>query len=548
MKKIVPTIIIFSLIFGVLLNGVPQVAAAEQTSFGATIGKATGAAVACWASLYITEMLGKEVSSKIDGYITTLTDVTNFAAAALSVPVFDASAILTANKNEAKNQSSQAMVKSKDCMRDVVAKILIDWLVDQIVTWIQGGGEPKFVTDWEDFLSDAFNTGVGTVINESNFRLLCSPFREQVRLTLLPVKRFPQRIECTLDDVVENIEDFYNDFSKGGWIAYNEMWQPQNNYYGQILEFYDEAMMKGLAAKEAAEDEAAAGRGFLSVKRCQEYELEDPPQEYIDCVQQEGGSHDKCKKYACVKWEAHTPGYVVGEAAAEAMTSDIKWTYNIKSWVAAIINAAINRLITEGLSYMKSSEEEYDTEEGDYAPVSATSSVNYGGADFTGLDKSSTENVVEIYEGFLADSQAILASKQSSLSSTQNIIEIYDDITSRGCSVNQDDYNKAQTAQSDLSSDISKLQSLISEIQSNLDEARAAAAAEDNEEGNNQRLAVLKKYNEFTQEKYPKILMGEYVGFTKSDAQDEADKWSGKLSDAKDKQKQCSTTATSTQP
>jgi hypothetical protein len=549
MKKIIPAIIAFSLIFSVLLNSFPQKSMA-QTSFGATIGKATGAAAACFATMYIKELLGKELLSKAEGYAKQIKKPENYTAAALSVPVFDFSAIITIDTSAAKTQISQTMIKSKDCARDVLAKILIDWLVDQIVNWIQGGGEPKFVTNWEDFLSDAFQAGVGTVINESNFRFLCSPFRAQVQLSLLPVKRFPQRVECTLDQVVENIEDFYNDFSKGGWIAYNQMWQPQNNYYGQILLFYDEAMMRGLAAKEAAEDEAAAGRGFLSVKRCRAYDTG----AYADCIEANPDNAAACKKDDfCYSWETHTPGYVVGEAAAEAITSDIKWAYNIKSWVAAIINAALNRLITEGLAYMKGSQEEYDTEKGDLAPYPYDKKkkryepINYGGIDFTDMDKSATENVVENYEKFLADSNDILTSKQTSLAAVNSLIGVLNDLKDKGCpGFLQDDLDKAQKAQSDLQSDISKIQNLINEIQPNLDEARAAAKAGDNEKGNNQRLAVLEKYNEFISEKYPMILAGQYAGFTKSVAQEDAAEWSNKLANAQNQLNQCQTTATTT--
>ena len=36
-------------------------------------------------------------------------------------------------------------------MRDIIAKRIMDYIVDQTVQWIQGGGEPKFVTNWDSF-------------------------------------------------------------------------------------------------------------------------------------------------------------------------------------------------------------------------------------------------------------------------------------------------------------------------------------------------------------------------------------------------------------
>ena len=40
-----------------------------------------------------------------------------------------------------------------------------------------------------------------------------------------------------------------------------------------------------------------------------------------------------------------TPGYAVGETVAEAITTDIRWAENIKSWTSAVVNALINAAI-----------------------------------------------------------------------------------------------------------------------------------------------------------------------------------------------------------
>ncbi|MCL5004887.1 MAG: hypothetical protein M1170_03020, partial [Patescibacteria group bacterium] len=39
-------------------------------------------------------------------------------------------------------------------LRDVIAKRIMDYIVDQTVKWIQGGGKPKFITNWNGFLKD----------------------------------------------------------------------------------------------------------------------------------------------------------------------------------------------------------------------------------------------------------------------------------------------------------------------------------------------------------------------------------------------------------
>jgi len=288
------------------------------------------------------------MSKVITNWLTDLgifTSVTKGAAAAanaaraISVPTFDnvqyvQTQIVEPAKaaKETKDNIVQALFTM---LFEVLRKRLLDMLVDQIITWIQGGGQPQFVTNWQQFLKDAAGAAIGDVVLETNAAFLCSPFKLQVQLSLLPVPQFSQRVECTLDDIVKNIEDFYNDFEKGGWIAYNEAWQPQGNYYGEMLMIHDEMITRGALAKEAAEKEALAGKGFLSVKKCLE--------------QDEEGT--------CIKEEIVTPGDTVGVAVASAITSDTQWAANIQSWTAALINAVINRVIKEGVGVMKGSEE-----------------------------------------------------------------------------------------------------------------------------------------------------------------------------------------------
>lgn len=198
-------------------------------------------------------------------------------------------------------------------------KRILDMLVDQIVSWVQGGGDPKFVTDWGAFLADVGNQAAGDFANELGLGFLCSPFSAQVRLALSPGRKFAQRAQCTLDQIVGNIQSFYDDFRNGGWIAYNESWQPQNNYYGSVLMAWQERDNRSERAQAAAQSEAVAGGGFLSVK-------------------DENG-------------RITTPGSVVGSLVNKAVGSDIDYIVNAKqlqAYIGEIADALVNRLIREG--------------------------------------------------------------------------------------------------------------------------------------------------------------------------------------------------------
>jgi len=246
-------------------------------------------------------------------------------------------------------------------LRDIIAKKIIDYIVDETIKWVQGGGKPMFISDWNQFAKNAFNMAAGSVI-EQTVPFLCSPFRLQVQLSLQPVPYF-QQVSCTLDQVVSNINDFYDNFQNGGWIAYNTAWQPQNNYYGATLITYDQMITQGAAAAQAAVNEGLAGSGFLGSKQCK-----GGGKSSADLADLEAGGtnisnyqKDSKGNYCTTdQMQNVTPGATVGAAVASAITSDKDWAANIQSWISALINAVINRLTREGVGLMKGSSESND--------------------------------------------------------------------------------------------------------------------------------------------------------------------------------------------
>ncbi len=298
-------------------------------------------------------------------------------------------------------------------LRDAIVKRIVDLMVDQTVAWIQGGGTPQFVTNWQGFLRNAAQAAVGDVVLQTNAAFLCSPFKLQVKLLLLPVPKFSEGVKCTLDDIVENIDDFYKDFEKGGWIAYNEAWQPQNNYYGTIMLVRDEMLVKAALSKEAAEKEAMAGKGFLSVKRCKggisAEEMKTNPDEYRNFVKDYKGNYCDPKDL-----ENTTPGDIVGAAAAKAIGAQQDWIVNVKSIVSALVNAVINRLVKEGLSAMISSIQE--SPEGRDYNISA--GPEYQDAISQQYDQEK-QGMIKETSKLLNEWQYLLDAKNKSLSYTQ---------------------------------------------------------------------------------------------------------------------------------
>ncbi|HTY39676.1 MAG TPA: hypothetical protein VMC43_01115, partial [Candidatus Paceibacterota bacterium] len=115
--------------------------------------------------------------------------------------------------------------------------LLVHKLVMQTIQWIQGGGKPQFVTNWKGFMENTAKNAAGQMIDQI-YPKLCTSFAPLIRVAAIPVN--PSRDlntlpVCTIDRVVQNVQNFARSFETGGWIAYGAAMQPSNNLIGSIV-------------------------------------------------------------------------------------------------------------------------------------------------------------------------------------------------------------------------------------------------------------------------------------------------------------------------
>lgn len=147
-------------------------------------------------------------------------------------------------------------------------------LTNSIIKWIQSDfqGQPGFVTDWQSYLSDAADAAAGRFLNELAGVNLCSSFKPQIQLVFsLPVPEFSTKAACTLEGILENanatIDSFYEDFTSGGWTAWEELNKPKNNAFGAYLMAMDAEYAQKFAEMNKREKESKSG--FKPTKQCQ---------------------------------------------------------------------------------------------------------------------------------------------------------------------------------------------------------------------------------------------------------------------------------------
>lgn len=236
---------------------------------------------------------------------------------------------------------------SWDSIAWLLAREILHIFTQEMVSWIrtgQFGGGPLFTTDLVGELFNAADNAAGHFLaqyaSEEWYNLLCAPFRPHIYLAL-GSGRVPyiERARCTVTDIVDNLEDFYTDFSNGGWAAWFSTIEPQNNPYGLYLLSLEEKEQREREVTFDIRHNFLAGQGFIGLKKCAEGALLPPLH-----PQNPTPTKEFCTKYVTV-----TPGKVVEDQLIEALGKDVQ-----KLGVADEINEILVEVFSQLLSWIVS--------------------------------------------------------------------------------------------------------------------------------------------------------------------------------------------------
>jgi len=219
---------------------------------------------------------------------------------------------------------------TKTVVGQKIKKMILDRIVDATVQWIKRGGfEGKggpIISDWGAVFEDIGNQAVGEIANQA-IPVLCGNFQLNLALSLTQEpKPFSKNMECSLTSVVDNINNVFEDFkkeSRGRWITYTTIWEPQNNYYGSALIAEDkkQTIMDSLTNQKNVE--ATVSLGFK-------------PQ--VKCTVDKETKKEKC--------ETVTPGNIVGQQIQQQiMPKDnaILSANDMAAYLGAIADAVLYR-------------------------------------------------------------------------------------------------------------------------------------------------------------------------------------------------------------
>lgn len=155
----------------------------------------------------------------------------------------------------------------------------LDKTVDDLTGWIEGEkGKPRYIKNIGDYTGEAADAAGASFLNTLTETNLCKSLKSKVITQFsakkegkpFSVEKFQGEAGCTLGEIEDNLEGFYDNFT-GGWDAWLKISEPQNNIYGITLMASNQQTAMAEEARKEAEQKYASGQGWADTEMCTEW-------------------------------------------------------------------------------------------------------------------------------------------------------------------------------------------------------------------------------------------------------------------------------------
>lgn len=300
-------------------------------------------------------------------------------------------------------ESLEKQTQRENCLNGVayqIAKGLLAQTVQRTVSWISTGfnGNPFYVRDVDSYLKSIRDQKVSSFLQTIN---TSDPiFGNAIRSAI--TKQVTGYTDGRINQVMntpeaQQYEAFQNDFTQGGWSTFLN---PKNNALGAYFNAVDTLSKQTGTAEQNTKDELTQGNGFLSMKKCVDWNNSTSYNSITDgctgkyqtqltaelsiCAQKTdvilkngciSGVNTKyntlinsCIKTdaslaatdsaQCLKYETVTPGSVISAQAAAVTTSStrqLEQADQINEVLGSFFDSLLNSLFTDGLGSLTGS-------------------------------------------------------------------------------------------------------------------------------------------------------------------------------------------------
>jgi hypothetical protein len=152
-------------------------------------------------------------------------------------PVFDPATWALIGSEDATEIGDQLEAILKNTLLQILKNTLIAIVQQKVLTWVQGSGAPRFITNWGTTLVNVAQTNAINAINSDiNSGCVYSTFAPQVTITLKAFYTPSNNSACAnlfqASLGANSFQQFYNSFSNGGFVAFGASTLPSGNPYG----------------------------------------------------------------------------------------------------------------------------------------------------------------------------------------------------------------------------------------------------------------------------------------------------------------------------
>ena len=256
-----------------------------------------------------------------------------------------------------------------DTLPRTIARHMMIRLQQEVARWAQGGftdeNKPFAMIDWKQELKDIANLSSARFIQEFELTPLCMPIKLSLGTALglnMPYGVVPYEIygACTLQNVVDNIEEFYKNPSIAvyGWDTWTALMQPQNNFLGSALMASGRKQEIQNEETQAQEKEIQAGGGIKNETICNETDLENCQNNCYAQYQQEldiQNCQKSCEKSStgvCLQETTKKLGLEIKASVDKVIGSDVDWLISadeITEMIDLVFSGLFNKL-THGIN------------------------------------------------------------------------------------------------------------------------------------------------------------------------------------------------------
>lgn len=225
-----------------------------------------------------------------------------------------------------------SVISSWDSIAWMFAKIAVGVIKQQTIAWIRSGfeGQPLFIQDPSKFLKDWGDQASAVFVEDLSQKLtgdpqfFCKDFLPEFVIDIGGYGNdYFFRSRCSITDVIQNLDDYYQDFENGGWDAFISINQRNNNRYSFYLMTLEEEQRR--RAEAQASISGGSSGGYLPT---------------IECV---SGNTAGCRKF-----RIKTPAKAIGDRVAHTVGLDYNTLITadeLSEVVGSLVDLAIQRTL-----------------------------------------------------------------------------------------------------------------------------------------------------------------------------------------------------------